>query len=501
MAKKYLRLVVAWIAIVCLLNSTAVYARENVSDSQTKNLEYLEAVMEMILEKYQGEITIQELIDGAIRGMFNTMDPYTIYYSMDEAQDFLGQVNGSYEGIGVTMRRNGKYIEVIRVSESSPAEKAGLYPGDRITAVDGTSVVEATLDEANSLIRGSSGTKVVLEVVRGEDVRKIEVTRGEILYNPVTYRINGDIGYIKLEIFNSNSADEMRKALKEMDKKKIKKIVLDLRDNPGGDVSQAVAIARMFVPAGLITKLDFKSDATPDVEYYSYLKKTKYDLMMLVNGMSASSSEIVAGAVQDTKAGILIGTKTFGKAKVQSIIPLLAPEAYEKYKKQLGVEVVNAYDLIYTYNIIPLEEEIIGYSKITTGMYTTPNGRMIDLVGIEPDIEVEDPELVNGVDVRSIEKLSKTVKYTIGSEGADVYHAENILKALGYNIDDPDSKYDKKTFEAIKEFQKKKGGYSYGIMDFTTQQWLNEELDKLLLEYDKQYAKAIEQLRQAEVLQ
>lgn len=494
MIKKCTRVVTVWILMVSLL-LFAVPAQVKAADSQVDNLEYLRAVMEMIKESYQGDITDEELISGALKGMFDTMDIYTTYMSRDEAEDFLGDISGTYEGIGVTMKKSGKFIEVIRVFESSPAEKAGIYPGDRIASVNGINVAEATLEEANNLIRGPSGTEVALEVVRGDDVTNIKVSRGKIEYNPVSYKINDDIGYIKVESFNANSSSAVEKALREMNKNRVKKIILDLRDNPGGDVEQAVAIAGMFVPRGLITKLDFKSENTPDVEYTSSLKSKKYELAVLVNNMSASASEIVAGAVQDRKAGVLIGTKTFGKAKVQRTIPLLTPEAFEKYKNLLGEDITSAYDLIFVHNIIPLDREIIGYVKMTIGMYTTPNGRMIDLKGIEPDIVVEDPETDSEVDVRMLDKLSKTEKPTIGSEGADVYYAESILKLLGYDIDDPDSKYDKKTFEAVKQFQKEKGGYSYGVLDFTTQQWLNEELDRLLLELDKQYAKAVEVLK------
>jgi len=332
-------------------------------------------------------------------------------------------------------------------------------------------------------------------VVRGDSATNIKVTRGKIEYNPVKYSINDGIGYIKLETFNANSSSAMEKALKEMDKKRVKKIILDLRDNPGGEVDQAVAIAGMFVPKGLITKLDFKSENIQDVEYTSGLKRKKYELAVLVNSMSASASEIVAGAVQDRKAGVLVGTKTYGKAKVQRAIPLLTPEAFAKYKEMLGEDITSAYDLIYEHNIVPLFNEIIGYTKMTVGIYTTPNGRMIDSVGIEPDYYVEDPGQEGGIDISTLNKLSKTDKPSLGSEGADVYYAENILKLLGYDIDDPDSKYDEKTFEAVKQFQKDKGGYSYGVLDYTTQQWLNEELDRLFLELDKQYAKAVEVLK------
>jgi carboxyl-terminal processing protease len=181
-----------------------------------------------------------------------------------------------------------------------------------------------------------------------------------------------------------------------------------------------VEVARRFVPEGVITKLAFKSEGTPDIIYSSELKELKYKLAVLVNGMTASASEIIAGAVQDTNSGVIIGTRTFGKSKVQNIIPILTPSAFKKYEQQLGVKLVDAYDLLRYYGVVPFDSEIVGWTKMTTGEYLTPNGRVIDGVGIEPDIFVEDPIAVLGINIQTVQFLQKKIKPGLGSEGINV---------------------------------------------------------------------------------
>ncbi|MCX7748642.1 MAG: S41 family peptidase [Clostridia bacterium] len=492
---KKARVLLTTLFVICVLFSQNGYTEDAGAVGQS-SMEYLKSVMDMAKEKYKGDISDEKLMEGALKGIFASMDQYTEYYTKEEAETFFNDIHGSYEGIGIMVAKVGEFVEIIKVFPASPAEKAGISSGDKIVEVEGKNMVGASTDEVVSLIKGEAGTKVTIGIVKkGQTkVSKLQVAREQIKINPVTHEIKGDTGYIKLEVFNSNADEYMTKALDEMDKNNIRKIILDLRDNPGGEVGQAVAIARKFVPEGLITKLDFKSEDIKDEEYFSYLKKTKYKLVVLVNKNSASASEILAGAIQDTKAGTLVGTKTFGKAKVQNLLPLLTPEAYKKYEEKLGVKIVAGDDLG-KYGIQPTESEIIGWAKITTGLYTTPKGRMIDLEGLKPDISVNDPEISGGVDINSIQKVSKTSKITLKSEGNDVYNAEKILKSLGYDVGTPDMKYDDKTLYQVARFQKDNKLFPYGVLDLTTQKLLNEKLDKLVAEKDKQYAKALELLR------
>lgn len=495
MNKKLIRLLFVPLLIISLYGQTG-FSEEN-TDKSSSGFDYLKGMSEMIKGSYNGETSDKALMEGALKGMFGTMDPYTEYYTNEEAESFFGTMDGSYEGIGISMIKENNAIMVDDVYPGFPAYKAGISRGDRIAEVEGKDTASMTANEVAGLIKGPAGTKVVLGLIKAGETQltKVEVAREKISISPVQYNIKGDIGYIKINIFNMNVNEYLTKALNELDSKNIKKLILDLRDNPGGDVSQAVEAARKFVPEGLVTKLDFRSEDNTDMEYYSYLKEKKYKMAVLVNKNSASASEILAGAIQDTSAGTLIGTKTYGKAKVQNIYPLLTPAAYEKYSKKLGVNVVNAYVLERKYGISPQEDEIIGWAKITTGMYTTPKGRMIDLKGIDPDISVENTALIKGVEVGTVGKLAKITKPTLSSESVQVLCAEKILKMCGYDVDTPDDKLDSKTFKAIKKFQKDNKLFPYGTLDFSTQQRLNDKLDKLVEGADMQYLKAVELLK------
>ncbi len=496
---KSVKLFIMSVLTASLLFSQTAFSKELAEPSgETENGGYLESMMKMINEEYKGDITDEKLMEGALKGMFATMDPYTEFYTPDEAESFFNSINGSYEGIGLTIDKENNNVVVKGVFPGSPAERAGIAVEDRIAEIDGKSVGEMTVEDVSGIMKGAEGTKVTLGIVAadGTEIRKLEIKREKITVNPVSYKINGDIGYIRIDIFNMNMDEYLTKALAEIDKKNIKEIILDLRDNPGGEASQAVEAARKFVPEGLITKLDFKSENKADVEYYSYLKEKKYEVAVLVNNNSASASEILAGAIQDTGSGTLVGTRTFGKAKVQSLIPLLTPKTYEKYKSQLGIDVVDAAEMGSKYNIIPKDDELIGWTKITTGIYTTPKGRMIDTVGIAPDIYVENTKEINDVKLDSVKKLGKKLKPALNSKDPEVEDAEKILKICGYDVGTPDNEFDNKTFEAVKKFQKDKGMFPYGVLDFTTQQALNEGLDKLLSEADKQYLKAVEILQE-----
>lgn len=496
MKKKILKIVI--VLVLCLLTSNISFAAESVSgDESSLDMDYLKTMMDMIKDRYKGKVTDEQLIEGAVNGMFDTMDQYTEFFTSKEADSFFSNVEGSYVGIGVSISSQTNDVCIVEVFESSSAAKAGIIKGDIIVKVDGESVEGKNSEEAAQLIRGKAGTKVNLGLKRAgqSELLNIEVERAEIRINPVTYNIMGDIGYIKLDIFNSNSSISMAKALIEMDDAKIGKLILDLRDNPGGEVSQVVKIAEKFVPKGLITKLDFKSEEIEDEEYYSKNKQLKYKLVVLVNELSASASEILAGAIQDTDSGVLVGTKTYGKGKVQNIYPVLSPEAYRKYEQKFGTKIIDGYDLINNYDVSPSDDEIIGWTKITTGEYYTPKGRMIDGTGLQPDFYIENSYIQNEVDIRGIDTLSVKIKPSINDKSIDVFNAEKILKFLGYNIAKPDMLFDSESATAVFEFQKDKGFYPYGILDFSTQQALNKEFENHLLGYDKQMTKAIELLK------
>lgn len=458
--------------------------------------DYLDEIINTVQERYYKDIPKEELVKGAIKGILNSMDDYTIFFDMNEAADFMRTMEGNYQGIGVEITQIPEGVMVTKVFPNSPAESAGIMPNDKIVQVDKVDVKGFTATDIASLIRGESGTYVEIGILRGnsQEILYISVQRSVVDISPVTWMQDGDVMYIKLESFSGNSAYYFKQALNEMDNLGIRKMVLDLRNNPGGEVSQAVSIARLLVRKGIITTLDFKSEDMEDVTYQSYMTKPKYIPAVLVNERSASASEILASAIQDSSDGFLVGTKTFGKGVVQNLYPILSPEAYERYKAYYGDSIVDGYDWINKYRANVLESDLIGWIKITTGHYLTRSGKMIDGAGITPDFIVDNYEPVNGIDIQSIQILESSDEIKVNGVGNDVYNAERILTVMGYDLNDPDNILDEKMSEALKKFQAGRNIKPTGIIDGETRKLLNEELRTLRLKIDKQYAKAIQLL-------
>lgn len=458
--------------------------------------EYLENIFDLAKERYYKDVTDQQLLEGALKGIFSTMDEYTEFYSIDEYNSFVDRMSGNYHGIGVTIMEAPDGVIVVDVFKNSPAEGAGILPNDLIIKIDGTDIKDYTADEVASMIKGAPGTFVELVVVRETltDNITIKVQRNVVNISPVSWKVDGDVMYIKLESFSGNSARYFEQALKEMDKKGIWKMIIDLRDNLGGDVFQAVSIARHLIRKGTITKLDFKSEQAKDIEYLSYLPKAKYLPAVLVNGKSASASEILASAIQDSRDGFLVGTKTYGKGVVQNLYPILSPEAYEKYSREYGWGIIDAYDWENRFRVEVPQSELIGWLKITTGHYLTRAGNMIDGVGITPDFEVDDYEPVNGIDVHAVGTLESVETITVNGVSNDVYNAERILKLKGYDIASVDNVLNEETYEILKQYQKDNGIEVTGVLDEMTKSVLNKDLISLRRTIDRQYGKAMELL-------
>lgn len=457
--------------------------------------EYLEKTLDYVRDNYLEPLEDQELLRLTLQGIFNNLDPYSHFYTPEEAEVFLEEIEGIYAGVGAVLTSYGDFAVIYEVKAGSPAEKSGLGPNDVITAVDGRSVVGMSLEAVSNLLKGPEGTKVTLAITRNQQKPfSVEVTRSLIEINPVEVSVFGTAGYIKIVEFNDNTEENFLKALAKLDTQHITRLVLDLRNNPGGSADQAVAVARQLIPRGLITRLDFKSENTQDVSFYSDLPRARYKLAVLVNGMSASASEILAGAVQDTKSGILVGSRTYGKSKVQSVVPLLTPVAYTRYARY-GLSSVSALDTFDLKGPELVEEDVIGWVKLTVGEYFTPSGRRIDLAGLEPDVPVTGYLPLHGLDVHNIDKLTLTKVLEPGSEHIEIINAEKILKIQGFSVGTPDMSLDTASAAIIKEYQQKKKIRASGALDMQTQTELNKDLERLILEIDQPLAKAIEALK------
>jgi carboxyl-terminal processing protease len=315
-----------------------------------KSVEVFGKIYKEVILNYVDEVDPEKFIRAGIKGMLSELDPYTVFIDEKHSEEVDALTTGKYGGIGISISKFDTSIVVIKVSRGYPADKAGIRVGDVIVQIDSIYVKDKSLDEVRSLMVGKPGTQLKVKVIR-EGVSNplvFELTRAEVEVKNITFYdfIDDGIAYIKLERFSRNAGEELRKAIKNLQSKgEIKGLILDLRDNPGGLLDAAVDVVEKFVPEGslIVSTKGRKPDAVRN--YFSTEKPILLDvpLVVVVNGSSASASEIVAGAIQDLDRGVVLGTKTFGKGLVQTITYL-------------------------SYNT---------FLKMTTAKYYTPSGRCI----------------------------------------------------------------------------------------------------------------------------
>ena len=306
----------------------------------------------------------KELYEGAVAGVVNSLkDPYSEYLSKADLADFSEDMEGEYVGVGMSIsKKKGEALEVVSPFIGSPAEKVGIKIKDRIIKVDGKDILPLTANETVKLLKGKEGTKVDVEVVREgkKEPMKFTLTRAKIKLEMVESKmLENNIGYVSLLRFGNHVGAEVEKAIKDLQAKGMKGLILDLRSNPGGSLQEAQDISSLFVKEDLIVYLKYKNG-----QQRNYNRTSKnlgnFPLIVLTNKASASASEIVTGAIKDYKRGTIIGEKTFGKGIVQQVIPLRTEDAI----------------------------------KLTIAQYFTPKGNYIHEKGIEPDIEVKMEELL-----------------------------------------------------------------------------------------------------------
>lgn len=328
-----------------------------------KYLKMFSQVLSLIEDNYVTDISPKKLIYGAINGMLNSLDPYSCLMTPEEYKELEIETKGSFTGIGIEITMKDGILTVVAPIEDTPAWKAGIKPGDKILKINDKPTKGMSLLEAVKLLRGPKGTKVTITILRNDkDIKVITLTRDVIPIKSVKYKIlEPGYAYVRITSFQEKTPEELEKALEKLEsKEKIKGIVLDLRYNPGGLLSSAIDVADEFLDKGLIvsikgknknSQMEFRAKPNPPNE------KHHYPIVILINHGTASASEIVTGALKDNHRALVLGQKSFGKGRVQTVIPL---------------------------------ED--GYAvKLTTAFYYTPNGVCIDKVGIKPDIEI--PEM------------------------------------------------------------------------------------------------------------
>ena len=324
-----------------------------------KQYEKMKPINDIIQDDYYEKIDNSKMVEGAIKGMVSGLDdPYTVFMNKKEFDELKTSTEGSFTGVGIYIGDKDGKIVVVAPIEDSPAEKAGIKSGDIIIRVNDQEVSAKESDKAVSMMKGKAGTKVKITIYReGVGEKDIEVTREKIVFKTVKSEMLPDnIAYIRITTFDENTSKAFISALDDMKSKGMKGLILDLRDNPGGLLDECKVVADKLIGKGTIVYTLDKDGKKEVLE--SDEDKINVPLVILTNGGTASASEIVSGAVRDHKAGTLIGTTTFGKGLVQTVIPLI---------DGTGI-------------------------KVTTARYYTPSGECIQKKGIKPDIEVPLPD-------------------------------------------------------------------------------------------------------------
>ena len=352
-------------ALVTAAVLTAGFARSTISADTFRQLDLFGEVFEQVHQNYVETPEDQKLIKGAIDGMLAGLDPHSSYMDAEDFSRMQEQTRGSFAGLGiqVVMDNEGPdkgYVKVIAPIDDTPAQRAGMQTNDLITEIDGAAVQGLTIDEAIEKLKGAKGTPVEITVIRDREkpAFKVKMVRDIVRVAAVTHRAEGQYGFIRISNFSEQTEDGLVKAFKAFDKEipgGAKGFVLDLRSNPGGLLDQAVAVSDSFLEGGEIVSTRGRNpkDTLKEMGTAGDLAKGK-PVIVLIDGGSASASEIVAGALQDRNRALLLGTKSFGKGSVQTVIPL-----------QNGLQ---------------------GALRLTTARYYTPSGRSIQAEGIDPDI-------------------------------------------------------------------------------------------------------------------
>ena len=340
-------------------------------DTETKKTIYEQLdlfgdIFERIRSEYVQEVSSKDLIEAAIDGMLTSLDPHSSYLSADDAAKMRVQTRGEFGGLGIEVTQQEGFVKVVSPIDGTPADAAGMEAGDFITHVDGQSLLGLTLDEAVGMMRGPVGSEIVITVVReGEDEPfDVSIIRDTIKLTAVRARTEGDTVVLRITTFNDqtypNLVDGLEKQVNEAGgMENINGIVLDLRNNPGGLLNQAIRVSDAFLEKGEIVST--RGRYSKDSERYTAKPGDLADgkpIVVLINGGSASASEIVAGALQDHRRAIVVGTRSFGKGSVQTVMPLRGE----------------------------------GAMRLTTSRYYTPSGRSIQALGVSPNIIVEQPK-------------------------------------------------------------------------------------------------------------
>ncbi len=396
-----------------------------------------EAVIDYIMQEHP------ELLEGAISAALSGLDDYSGYLNRKELENFDNIVDPSYVGIGVELEIMPEFIEIVSVMRNGPAAEAGVKAGDRILEINGEDASGFSIATAREKIVGVAGREIRLTLLRENEVFTVTMHTRKVSTESVYYTIVDRIGYIQIARFGTQTPYEVQEAFDKMNYEGIKNIIFDVRGNPGGQLSSVLNTLYKIVPSRkLLAVIDYY-EGRNDTKFYSNAKFTTTDnqYLVLIDGDSASAAELFAGAIRDNKLGVLMGERSFGKGTVQEFA---------------GLRSVGGFKL--------------GDIKLTVAQYLLPGGECINKKGIVPDIRVKNE--YRPVYREDFMPMVFDAKYSVGDEGDAILGIEQRMDALGYDVGEMDGVFDEALFQAVHQFQKDEGLFPYGVMDITTQTFL-----------------------------
>ncbi len=450
---KYTIISMLMVLVLSLSMMTSVSAKET-----EEYISELESLKDLILNTYSGsEVTEDELFEAAFNGMTSILDKYSVYYNSEDADAFLNGLASEYVGIGVRLELRYNQAVITEVFKGGAADGAGVQVNDVIYSVEGDLASEFDLNSLVDKIIGDEGTFVTITFKRGGAFYEKQLERKKITVPTVT-PINFKVGQygltqdildnmvaVNVSSFSSQTDEDLHDELQSYKDAGVEYLIIDMRNNGGGYLDTAVNMLSELIPTGnIVTLKDKNGIASTDK---STLLKQPFKVVLVVNGNSASASEIFAAAIKDLNGGVVIGEKTFGKGVAQNIY-------------RLGTEYL---------------------VKITTQEFFSPNGTKINGVGVLPDVIVDTPEYV-----------FSDRRFFVSDQDEQIVNVEGMLKYLGYFKGQPDEKYTKETYQAVWAFQAATGLYPYGVCDFTTQATINTEYRLAVEKNDLQLKAAID---------
>ncbi len=476
-AKRVLLLV---LTAMLTLSCAVVYGEE-----PTYEAAYFDMVLSSLVKNYKFEIDTEsmarefaeiilnehpEMLPELIDIASGKMDMHSDYFTPEELTSFMSSFHSEYVGIGVMIQRTVGAVEIATVFPGSKAEAAGLRVGDQFLAVNGQDVTDFTVEELTGLIKGLPETTVELTVRRGTEVLTVQAVRGAVNANTVSYyELENGVGYMQITSFNDTTPAEVDKADEHFRGKRIKKLIIDLRDNPGGDMISVVHSLGAFVPKGkTVVSIEYaRSERNTSLRSVGKVKQKPYydKIVVLINENSASGAELFAGNIRDYQLGTLVGVTTFGKGTMQEFMSL--PTIGDK---QLGA------------------------IKVTTAEYVLPGGEHINGKGVRPDVwEANKTVRFDDSDMAPLDFMRD---YQEGDVGTGVLALKQRFYAAGYFVGELDETFDRELTITVRQFQKQAGLPATGVVDYLTLRQFTQYLDQAKVLVDEQFEVAYELVTQ-----